>query len=109
MGNFRRGYLNVSGHALQWGVAIASAMSFLVFGYDQGVFGGLIATPQLLDGLKIDPKDANTQGTVVAIYDIGCLLGCLLVACFGMKISRRVFIATGCVTIPVYFQRRTEN
>jgi sugar porter (SP) family MFS transporter len=75
---------------------LSSAMAFLLFGYDQGVFGGLIATPQLLNGLGIASTDADLQGTVVAIYDIGCLTGCIGTAVFGMKIGRRVLILVGC-------------
>ncbi|KIW75705.1 hypothetical protein Z517_10448 [Fonsecaea pedrosoi CBS 271.37] len=75
---------------------LSSAMAFLLFGYDQGVFGGLIATPQLLNGLGIGATDANLQGTVVAIYDIGCLVGCIGTAIFGMKVGRRVLVMIGC-------------
>ncbi|KAK5245345.1 hypothetical protein LTR07_006580 [Exophiala xenobiotica] len=70
-------------------------MAFLLFGYDQGVFGGLIATPQLLDGLNISTTDANLQGTIVGMYDIGALVGCIGTAIFGMRVGRRVMIILG--------------
>lgn len=38
-------------------------------GYDQGVFGGIIVTPDFLN-LMGNP-DANLQGTIVSLYDIG--------------------------------------
>lgn len=96
MGSFYKGYWSsISGSWLQLGVTLCSAMTFLLFGYDQGVFGGLIATPQLLSGLHIAASDANTQGTVTAIYDIGCLVGCLICATVGEKLGRRIYIFIG--------------
>jgi MFS family permease len=97
MGNFNRGFLgeHLKGLPLQACIALCSAFSFTLFGYDQGVFGGLISTPILLKDLKISASDANLQGTVVAIYDIGCLLGCFICAFFGQKLGRRVFIVIG--------------
>ncbi|PSS22947.1 hypothetical protein M430DRAFT_98158 [Amorphotheca resinae ATCC 22711] len=96
MGSFYKGYLStISGNWLQTGVTLCSAMTFLLFGYDQGVFGGLIATPQLLNGLHIAASDADTQGTVTAIYNIGCLVGCLICATIGQKLGRRIYIVIG--------------
>lgn len=97
MGNFHVGYWSsLQGVWLQVCIMASSAMAFLLFGYDQGVFGGLIATPQLLNGLGIGATDANLQGTIVSIYDIGCLTGCIGTAIFGMKVGRRVLIIIGC-------------
>jgi sugar porter (SP) family MFS transporter len=76
---------------------LSSSMAFLLFGYDQGVFGGLIATPQLLGGLRIDVTDSTLQGLVVAIYDIGCLIGCLWTAVYGLKFGRRILVIIGCL------------
>ena len=97
MGNFNRGFFasNLQGFPLQAAITLCSAFSFTLFGYDQGVFGGLIATPILLEDLNINPKDANLQGTVVAIYDIGCLVGCFICAMVGQQLGRRVFIVIG--------------
>ncbi|KIW32893.1 uncharacterized protein PV07_04406 [Cladophialophora immunda] len=95
MGRFQRGFLPVKGLALQGGVTICSAMTFLLFGYDQGVFGGLIAIPSVLEDLKIAPTDANLQGTVIALFDIGCLVGCLICAFAGETLGRRTFIFIG--------------
>lgn len=96
MGSFYKGYCStISGNWLQLGVTLCSAMTFMLFGYDQGVLGGLIATPQLLDALHIAASDANTQGTVTAIYNIGCLVGCLICATAGQMLGRRTYIVIG--------------
>lgn len=64
-------------------------------GYDQGVLGGLIALPIFLRDNGINPNDSNLQGTIVAIYDIGCLSGCILCGIFGQKLGRRTYIVIG--------------
>ena len=84
-----------SGLSTSAAITLCSPFSFTLFGYDQGVFGGLIATPILLKGLKINPDDAHLQGTVVAIYDIGCLIGYFLCSAFGQQLGRRVYIVIG--------------
>jgi sugar porter (SP) family MFS transporter len=94
--SFYLGYApRLKGVALTASVAISSAFTFLLFGYDQGVFGGLIATPILLHDMGLRSSDALLQGNIVSIYDIGCLIGCILCAYFGLKMGRRIFIITG--------------
>ena len=38
-------------------------------GYDQGVFGGIIVTENFLE--TMGNPNANLQGTIVSLYDIG--------------------------------------
>ncbi|KAG9768053.1 hypothetical protein KCU88_g7308, partial [Aureobasidium melanogenum] len=125
MGAFNRGYAQtLQGFWLQAGITLCSAWAFTLFGkqqlkypkhprfnrsscqhgvlgYDQGVLGGLIALPNFLSANKIDPNDADLQGTIVAIYDIGCLTGCILVGFVGQKLGRRLFIVIGGVLLCV--------
>ena len=63
--------------------------------YDQGVLGGLIALPNFLESNRMDPEDADEQGTIVAIYDVGCFTGCLIMAFIGQKLGRRMYIFIG--------------
>jgi MFS family permease len=53
----------------------------------QGVLGGLVTQPTFLDA--IGNPSALFLGTIVALYDIGCLAGCVLSAVWGNKIGRR--------------------
>ena len=59
------------------------------------MLGGLIALPTFLRANNVNPDNANLQGTIVAIYDIGCLIGCILMGFVGQKLGRRVFIVIG--------------
>ena len=65
-----------------------------LFGYDQGVFGGVIVTENFLNTLGI-ADDASTQGTVTAIYDIGCFFGALSSYFFGDMLGRKKSILIG--------------
>lgn len=63
--------------------------------YDQGVLGGLIALPNFLESNNMNPDNADEQGTVVAIYSVGCFTGCLMIAFIGNMLGRRMFIVIG--------------
>lgn len=102
MGTFNIGlFPSLNGLTLQASIMLTSAMAFLLFGYDQGVLGGLIVTPELLGGLGVKPTDSNMQGTLVAIYDIGCFIGSVICSIVGHKMGRRVFIALGSLLLIV--------
>ena len=47
----------------------AMLLNLCTTGYDQGVFGGIIVTPDFLE--QMGNPDPNLQGTIVSLYDIG--------------------------------------
>lgn len=62
--------------------------------YDQGVFGGVIVTPDFLNLLDIAGDD-KMQSTVTAIYDIGCFLGAISTMWLGERLGRKNTILLG--------------
>lgn len=50
-------------------------MAFVLFGYDQGVFGGILQNKDWLDQFD-HPSDSKT-GIIVSCYNLGCLAGCV--------------------------------
>ncbi|KAJ6552061.1 hypothetical protein DFH09DRAFT_1319456 [Mycena vulgaris] len=68
-------YLGITGARLGGWVTVACTAAMILFGYDQGVFGGIIITPDFLE--TMGNPNASLQGTIVALYDIGCLVGAL--------------------------------
>lgn len=63
------------GKKLQAGVTVCCLIAFVLFGYDQGVLGGLLEFENFLEQFN-HPSDAET-GIIVSSYNLGCLLGCI--------------------------------
>ncbi|KAF4914924.1 Sugar transporter STL1 [Colletotrichum viniferum] len=80
------------GKGLQMGVTICCLIAFVLFGYDQGVFGGILQMEDWLDQFN-HPSDSET-GIIVSCYNLGCLVGCVLNFIFGETLGRRKTIWT---------------
>ncbi|KAH7305018.1 sugar transporter STL1 [Stachybotrys elegans] len=99
------------GAALNWGIGVIASCGFLMFGYDQGVLSGLLTLDSFQrnqalmtplersnalcyheDGSRDERYchgDANTQAAGVAIYQIGCFLGAVVILFWGEAWGRR--------------------
>ncbi|RFU32306.1 hypothetical protein B7463_g4017, partial [Scytalidium lignicola] len=89
----------LQGRRLWATTTIATSSAFLLFGYDNGVLGGLVSTQPFLDAMQ-DPS-ANMLGLIVAIYNIGCLIGCGIAAIIGFRLGRKKTLIVGCVIVVV--------
>ncbi|KAK4033252.1 general substrate transporter [Parachaetomium inaequale] len=95
----------LTGRPLQWAITATAGAGFLLFGYDQGVMSGLLTgrafTAQFpeIDTTAGAGGSASLQGTVVAIYEIGCFFGAIIALLIGEKIGRRKTIMLGCVIL----------
>ncbi|KAJ7689040.1 general substrate transporter [Mycena rosella] len=92
-------YLGITGTRLGGWVTVACTAAMVLFGYDQGVFGGIIITPDFLD--TMGNPNASLQGTIVALYDIGCLFGALAAMVFGENLGRKKTFLIGVVVMSV--------
>ncbi|KAK8119236.1 uncharacterized protein PG998_003862 [Apiospora kogelbergensis] len=95
----------LSGRSLHWAITATAGSGFLLFGYDQGVMSGLLTGaaftarfPQINTN-KGAGGSASLQGTVVAIYEIGCFFGSLLAMIIGERIGRKKTIMLGCLIL----------
>lgn len=76
--------IGLRGKSLQRAIATISGLGFLLFGYDQGVLGGLLTLDSFVASFpsmdtvntigSIKSSNAKTQGIVVAIYEVSRLL-----------------------------------
>ncbi|KAJ5808777.1 hypothetical protein N7474_010046 [Penicillium riverlandense] len=82
------------GRILHWAVTAASCQAFLLLGYDQGVMSGLIGADNEF-GKQFGHPNANMQGIMTSIYDIGCAAGCILSFVIGHKFGRKKMIMAG--------------
>ncbi|KAK9235007.1 general substrate transporter [Lipomyces kononenkoae] len=104
-------YHGLRGHALNKAIATIAGIGFLLFGYDQGVMGSLLTLetftatfPSMDTSNSLRPSirshNSTIQGTAVALYEIGCMMGALTTMWLGDRLGRRKIIFLGaCVMI----------
>ncbi|KAL5412739.1 hypothetical protein PMIN04_009716 [Paraphaeosphaeria minitans] len=92
-------FAGFSGRGLRVLVSIVCTTGFLLFGYDQGVMSGIIAADPFNDYFPETKDDATWQGFVTAIYEIGCLLGAIIVLVGGDFLGRRRGMICGAATM----------
>jgi MFS family permease len=95
------------GRPLSWAITATAGSGFLLFGYDQGVMSGLLTgtaftqTFPEIDTTKGAGGSSSLQGTVVAIYEIGCFVGAMFCFLFGEKLGRKKCIMLGCIILSI--------
>lgn len=73
-----------------------------LFGYDQGVFGGVIVTQDFLKTLDLEgPTKTSLLGTVTASYDVGCFFGAVAACSLGEFLGRKKTIMLGTTLMAV--------
>nr|SIP56033.1 putative Sugar Porter [Yarrowia yakushimensis] len=94
-------------------IAAVAGIGFLLFGYDTGVMGGLLTLPTFIEQFPgmdstsphLDAKtrafNSTVQGTAVAIYEIGCMMGALFTMWGGDKLGRRKIIFIGSIIVTI--------
>ncbi|CAN8105411.1 unnamed protein product [Discula destructiva] len=99
-------YFGLKGRPLQaatiWAVILPS---YILFGYNNAVAGGLLSLPSWLETFpEIDTANttgsqkadnSRLQGTVVALYTLGCLFGALDCIWLGDKLGRKKTMMLG--------------
>ncbi|KIJ53831.1 hypothetical protein M422DRAFT_73963 [Sphaerobolus stellatus SS14] len=82
------------GKWLQWAATACCATGFLLVGYDQGVMSGIIGANNQF-GEDFNHPSPTMQGTIVAIYDIGCAIGSIATFFFGESLGRTRTLMVG--------------
>ncbi|MCJ1307675.1 hypothetical protein MMC25_001323 [Agyrium rufum] len=103
-------YLGLTGTKLNIAIAILAGLDFFLFGYDQGVLGGLLTLNSFVKTFpQIDTTDAGTagltpsqknhrstiQGITVSSYNLGCFCGAIACIWIGDRLGRRKTIFLG--------------
>ncbi|KAI4939144.1 uncharacterized protein J4E92_000427 [Alternaria infectoria] len=76
------------GFKLRAAITIACQLAFVLFGYDQGVFSGIVGNENFLN--TFDHPSPGLEGIIVSIYNLGCFTGCILSFMFCEKTGRRL-------------------
>lgn len=101
------------GFKLQVAITLTCQIAFIFFGYDQGVFSGIVRiVPEHKDSIQVSmltrPQVTNDnwkatfghpnsalEGIIVSIYNLGAFSGCVLTFLFGEKCGRRLCMWIG--------------
>ncbi|KAG9588636.1 general substrate transporter, partial [Aureobasidium melanogenum] len=103
---FGKKYYGLTGTHLNIAVGIIAGLDFLLFGYDQGVMGGLLTLPSFnrtFPEIDVDHPPhgrssaytSTIQGISVASYNLGCFVGALATIWIGDWLGRRKTIFFG--------------
>ncbi|KAF7874001.1 hypothetical protein EAF04_002673 [Stromatinia cepivora] len=95
-------YFGLRGQKLNLAITIISGLDFALFGYDQGVMGGLLTLPSFvatfpeIDTIHDTSNHTSTiQGISVSSYNLGCFLGAIATIFIGDILGRRRMIFLG--------------
>ncbi|KAK1923146.1 hypothetical protein DB88DRAFT_336144 [Papiliotrema laurentii] len=95
-------YGGMNGNTLLYAVVATATVGFSLFGYDQGLMSGIIASeqfnrefPATRKSNKNDVHAGTVQGSVTACYEVGCFFGALFAFFAGEKFGRRKMMALG--------------
>ncbi|TDZ54588.1 Sugar transporter STL1 [Colletotrichum trifolii] len=91
--------VELRGQQLVLAVSVLTSLGFMLIGYDNGLMGGLVNAPAF--NTTFNSPDPTMIGLIVAIYEVGCFLGCVATSVFGEKLGRRRTIAVGCAIMVV--------
>lgn len=85
---------NLRGKPLVFAATAASCQAFLLLGYDQGVMAGIIGADNRF-GRDFNNPDADMQGNITSLYNIGCVVGSILSYFIGERLGRRTMLMSG--------------
>lgn len=93
------GVFPLQGKPLTAGITLTCSFSFMLFGWDQGVFGGIL-NDRTFDR-QFNHPNPTIQGQIVSTYDIGCIIGAIMSIYLGDKLGRRRSVAMSSIWVLV--------
>ncbi|KAJ5961657.1 hypothetical protein N7501_006598 [Penicillium viridicatum] len=103
-------FFGLRGTGLNVMIGVIAGLDFLLFGYDQGVMGGLLTLNSFvtvfpdIDTTKSSSSTSNnatTQGITIASYNLGCFFGAIFCIWIGNYLGRRKTIFTGSIIMVI--------
>jgi len=99
-------YYGLKGFHLNLAIGIIAGLDFGLFGYDQGVMGGLLTLPVFLNQFpEMNDKNpppgqsashtSTIQGISIASYNLGCFAGAVATIWLGDRLGRKRMIILG--------------
>ncbi|PHH89772.1 hypothetical protein CDD83_5308 [Cordyceps sp. RAO-2017] len=113
-------FFGLRGSVLNWAIGAVAGCDFLLFGYDQGVMGGILTLPAFLNQFPdINDKDpaiendhalqsnrSTYQGIAIASYNLGCFIGAVITIFIGNPLGRKrmIFLGTAIMVVGAALQ-----
>ncbi|KAI5302780.1 hypothetical protein KEM56_000361 [Ascosphaera pollenicola] len=118
-------YFGLRGNSLNLAISFIAGLDFFLFGYDQGVTGGLLDMPSFVKHFEPinrtktylaqwpddvrqaeDSHRATVQGITVASYNLGCFCGAVFTIFLGNYFGRKktIFIGSFIMTVGAILQ-----
>ncbi|KAJ5464410.1 general substrate transporter [Penicillium daleae] len=98
----KKPYFGLTGGWLTFWLTVACATDMTLFGYDQGVFSGVVVTQNFLEIHDlVGPSKTKVLSTVTAIYDVGCFIGALVAFTIGERLGRKSAILCGTTVMAI--------
>ncbi|KAI2606603.1 general substrate transporter [Hypoxylon sp. NC1633] len=95
-------YFGLKGKWLTFWITFACATDMTLFGYDQGVFSGVVISKDYLDTHELNgPDKTSTLSIITAIYTIGCFFGAITAFYIGENIGRKKTVLVGTVIMTI--------
>ncbi|OQV11027.1 hypothetical protein CLAIMM_14934 [Cladophialophora immunda] len=94
-------YLGLRGTKLVSLITLCTSMGFVLIGYDNGLYGGIVANPPFQASFPEVVGRPALLSTIVAIYSVGGWAGCILTAFVGDPLGRRWTIIIGGAVLSV--------
>jgi MFS family permease len=101
---------SITGRTLVILITFTCSTSFMLFGYDQGVLSGIIGADNQF-GQDFNHPDANTQGLIVSVYQLGNVAGSIGIFFVGDYLGRKksIVYATSIMLIGAILQTAAYN
>ncbi|KAI5962560.1 uncharacterized protein KGF55_003636 [Candida pseudojiufengensis] len=94
-------FVGMTGSKLNYAISIFAGVGFLLFGYDQGVYGSLLALESFekqFPSIKAS-NNSTLQGAVIGVYELGCLVSAVSTVYLGDKLGRLKCMFLGCFIV----------
>ncbi|KAF0324479.1 hypothetical protein GQ607_008183 [Colletotrichum asianum] len=92
-------YFGCRGRSLLIWLTVCYVSSMALFGYDQAVFSGIIVSKDFLK--TMNNPDANLQGTITSLYNVGCFFGALSGSWIGSSLGRKRSVILGTTVLVI--------
>ncbi|EOD47809.1 putative hexose carrier protein [Neofusicoccum parvum] len=83
----------LQGRTLYRTAVTAGSLGFITFGWDAGVLGGVLLTPDFQEAIGY--PNTTIISMVTSVFLLASWLGCVIISTFGMRMGRRSWIIAG--------------